>query len=157
MESDDWLSPPDFIARAADAEAWDDKDWSQWDALESRLKEIGVTRLALHSPSLLIAHHPGPFAGAEIDERGTLNAVLDLVWKIAPPVVPFEAGERVVVNLRGFPKPDDAGDWEYGVVEGFDMGTEEVTVRLTDLASRPAVVVPYQNVRHVPRAERNPR
>lgn len=156
MDSDDWLKPPDFVARAAEAEAWDEKSWSQWEALESRLKEIGVTGLELRGPSLLIAHHPGPFAGAEIDERGTLAAVVDLFWKIAPPVLPFEVGERVVVDLRGFPKPDDAGDWEYGAVDGFDIGTEELTVRLTDLASKPTVVVPYQNARHVPRAGRKP-
>lgn len=68
----------------------------------------------------------------------------------------IEIGERVVVDLRGFPKPDDAGDWEYGAVDGFDIGTEELTVRLTGLASRPTVVVPYQNARHLPRAERKP-
>jgi hypothetical protein len=155
--SNGWLNPNDFIDRAAVAEGWDGQDWAQWNALRARLEELGVTELRQHGPEILSAEHPGPFTSVRLDQgagKPTLDAVLRLVYRVAPPEVPFQEGEEVIVALQGAPgvaEDEHAREEEPGRVLYFDIGTGNVTVQLTELpAGRDNIVtVPTDHVRRL--------
>jgi hypothetical protein len=84
------LLPPNFMEKAATAEAWDERDCQECDALCERLKELGgVTSIRRNGP-MLVATGDFPSGGIIPFSTGaskpTLDALRTLVHELQPPL-----------------------------------------------------------------------
>jgi hypothetical protein len=89
------LEPPNFIEEADQAEGWGEQEWDRWQKLQSRLQELGVTRLEKRGDEkggsgMLLAYtelvQSAFYEQEEISEdEPILGAVNRLALKLAPP------------------------------------------------------------------------
>ena len=81
------LLPPDFMEKAAAAEAWEERDRQECDALCENLEELGVASIRLNGP-MLVATGDFPSGGIIPFPKGaskpTLHALRTLVHQLQP-------------------------------------------------------------------------
>jgi hypothetical protein len=84
------LEPPNFIEEADLAEGWGEQEWDRWQRLQTRLGELGVTRLEKRGPAILLAYTElvqSAFYEQETisEDEPILGVVNRLALKLAPP------------------------------------------------------------------------